>query len=1395
MCGELAAAAGPPPGVLRNIRFRVNDEEGVAEGNASYARSIARILDGSGMVVGAGFLVAPDVVATCAHVVNVALDRDPADERMPRGLLPIDFPMSEQPGEPPTTVIARVSRWSPIRDDGTGDVALLRLAAVRPGARVPPLRGSGDLWNHRFRVLGFPADMVDGVWATGRIRGMQGTGWLQMQGAATDQGIDEGYSGSPVWDSTIGAVVGMTVARARDRATTTAYVLPMAQILGLDPELLPCPYRGLAPFEEEHAKFFHGRGDDVERLVAAAVRHPIVAVAGRSGTGKSSLVRAGLLPLLRRDGTAVVECRTAPGMAASEALALALTEALKLDPDTLAQRLVETAGSPNTARDLVERADGRLVVVMDQFEEIVAADPEQARVVLAQVVALATARPDRLRAVLTLRWESLGDLLTGDLAAMFEDSTVFVTEMSRRQLREAIVRPAEHAPGLCFEEGLVTRILDDADTEPGRLPLVESLLTELWSRRSGGSLTMHEYDVLGGVSGALVQLAEDATRAFVGLGELQRLLTQLARPVDDGFVRRPVAFDRLEPELQEIARRLAEGRLVVLGSAPGGTVIVELAHQALIDHWPRLRRWLVEDRDFLSWRQGLETRCQQWKDTEQDPDALLRGAALATALEWTRTRAGDIPDEAFTFIELSHRRQRRDVHRWRAVTAVLAVLVLATGALAGVAVKRGDRIRSQLDAANAESLSELAAQRASADPVSATQFALAAFRSAPVSLTARVMLAREELSMRSVDAVFPELSTTTIANVLVSDDGRRAVLLAGQTISLVTGLAGRTPVRRDLPDVPKGTNVELSPDGRWLAGVGPDNAVLVWDLSRPSGPTVLAKADGGHAPDGMPVTLVAFSPNSRRLAWLNGSHLTVRDLDRGTDTEHKIAPARSLSLTDDPGQVVLGHGGEPGARPQTMVIRALSGGRSIRTLPAGSIMAAHGVAVLTCTKGNAMDRAQMTVTASATGRRIARFPLLSEDCPTIAELDTAGSGFLVENVPTEPGSVARMVRVTDLRTGRSYDASTPPATELSATTPLPSVFQGTNGPVLLLARSGSVLRIRVSADWFSALPSNSTGELTTDDRYVVSMPLDVSPTAVDTIVVRDRASGTPLGRLTVPADSNVAIGAENALLVAVRQQTGVRMMSYSLPALHPKRRYTLPMPAGAPGKPDVIAREQDGRFTVVAAGTLAVWNSDTGQMIGVPMRLGPSWARARFRPGHPHQIAVYDGDGSLRLWDAQSRDVVATVPVHADTATAPAFDITGGRVAAITSQHTLRVWSLRTGRPDGPAIPVPDYTRIVGFTADGYLLISDQLSATVTVMDFHRGRPSDPLTLPASAVDEEVENGQSLLLGNNSSILPIRFPVIARRWFGDLCDRLDRPFTHAERALLPPGAAATRPCA
>jgi len=216
--------------------------------------------------------------------------------------------------------------------------------------------------------------------------------------------------------------------------------------------------------------------------------------------------------------------------------------------------------------------------------------------------------------VLTVRGLALDEVLTPAVAEALGSGTVLVGPLDRARLREAIVRPAERAPGLAFDDGLVERILDDAGAEPGQLPLVESLLARLWAHREGGSLTTRAYEAAGGVAGALAAHAELVVGTAFGsdgeqLERLRLLLTRLVVPGRDGrFVRRAVRYSELPEELRELVPPLAAGRLVVVAGGQGTAGTVELAHQSLVEHWPRLRTWLVRDREFLAKRRGEDHR-------------------------------------------------------------------------------------------------------------------------------------------------------------------------------------------------------------------------------------------------------------------------------------------------------------------------------------------------------------------------------------------------------------------------------------------------------------------------------------------------------------------------------------------------------------------------------------------------------------------------------------------------------------------------------------------------------------------------------------------------------------------------------------------------------------------
>ncbi|MFC5231280.1 serine protease [Pseudonocardia zijingensis] len=1327
-----------------------------------------RVRDVSGEVVGSGFLVSTDLVATCAHVVAAALRSDPYDGEPPATAVTIDFPTV---AGGPVQRSARVHRWVPIAEDGTGDVAVLRLAEPAPaGAVMPPLRRVDRLWDHAFHVFGFPDGRWDGVWSTGRIRGGQGTGWYQLQSAAGDQRIEGGFSGAPVWDADTGAVVGMTVAADRDPDVTTAYLLPVEHVLGLDPELLPSPYRGLEPFDEEHAEYFFGRAPEIERLVTAVGANPVVVVAGPSGAGKSSLVKAGLLPRLRREGIPVAQVRARLGTPVLEEVDAALRE-----------------------RDGAARV--RRVLLVDQFEELADADAAAARELLAALVAVATADGSRVRVVLTMRGTAIDEILTPDAADALGSGSVFVGPLDRARLRAAVVGPAERAPGLAFEDGLVDRILDEAGTEPGQLPLVESLLAQLWERREGGALTVRGYEEAGGVAGALAAHAERVVAVVRdevgGEARLRELCVRLATTARDGRVlRRPVRLDELPASLHPLVAVLAAARLVVVtGTAGGGTV--ELAHQSLIDHWPRLRGWLAADREFLEWRSDLDAARERWEESGRDEGALLRGAALETAGEWMAERPADLGAGQAEYVRRSRVRQRREVRRWRVVAAVLAVLVLTASVLAVVAVRRGDQVAAQLATANAGSLAREALARQRIDPVLAAELALAAWRSDPEVPVVRTALADAYRAMAGAESVVhTDPAGQPGHSVLAGDE----VLVLGDDagVHLLTGIAG--PALQ--PWVP------LDPAQVRFAflGVGESRIALLttggelglWDVGASAPAVELA------GPAGSPRS-PRLAADRARLSWVEGpesaSVLRVHDLRTGTTSTAPVSlPAGTFeaSLTADRGLVVV-------RTRDGLTLRSLSTGAVVRTLPATAALGGGAAYATSCPPGDRTAR-ELLVQDVVTGepRRVA----LTGFC---SDAHVTGDGrYAVESLTRGSPSVAEHSRIVDLTTGAAF-RFTAPSLDLNA-------WDEGRKPVSARPRADGGLDVYVTLGSrlvrFDARPeppamrgsggigpyvlATAVGHLVVDE--VPDPPEAGTPYGANGfhVAVHDPRTGQQISRATVPGGVSLIDG--DALWSRGQDDAGVwHFQRYDLPGLTPALE--LPPVTTAPGEDAGFAMATDGATDVVlvhAPGALTAWDARTGARLGEPVDVEGDLADMTWpREGHPGH-AVVATPGQLELWDVPAGRLLGRTPLVVQN---PQSVVAGPDLLVVaTPEGTLEVRRLPDMTPTGPPISTPGLGELLGFDPEGRLVaVTRYTDAREIVLWDLELRAEAGRIRPVSVFGSAVA-GDVLTVRGGGGNLPEVIPLRAAEWQARLCHLLPGEPSAAAGALLPAGADPSSPC-
>jgi formylglycine-generating enzyme required for sulfatase activity/transcriptional regulator with XRE-family HTH domain len=394
----------------------------------------------------------------------------------------------------------------------------------------------------------------------------------------------------------------------------------------------PCPYPGMVPFSEYTSELFFGREAEVQDLVARLHLHPFLALIGPSGSGKSSLVFAGLIPALRRstlfgEGEWLVRTMR-PG---STPLA-ALAEAIENDAAAL----------------LARTAHARLLLVVDQFEEVFAAAPPDAAQFQGAVLAL-VAQPGCYVA-LTVRADFYPDLMLAPLWPLIQRQRAEVVPLDARGLRAAIAQPAQ-AVGVNVEPALAERLVADAAGEPGVLPIVQETLRLLWDRLDARSLPLAAYEAIvlpgaGARAGLHVVLARRADAALAALDPAGQAIARrvFLRLVQFGAgradTRRQQSLDALRAhadDTQSFERtvlHLADQRLLTLSGAQGGARHADIAHETLITSWPTLQTWLAERREAELERRRLESKAAEWLRLGRGANGLLDDLELAEAERW-----------------------------------------------------------------------------------------------------------------------------------------------------------------------------------------------------------------------------------------------------------------------------------------------------------------------------------------------------------------------------------------------------------------------------------------------------------------------------------------------------------------------------------------------------------------------------------------------------------------------------------------------------------------------------------------------------------------------------------------------------------------------------------------
>ncbi|MBD2426104.1 AAA family ATPase [Phormidium sp. FACHB-1136] len=1175
-------------------------------------------------------------------------------------------------------------------------------------------------------------------------------------------------------------------------------------------QLGPNPYKGLAAFTEQDGDRYFGREAQVERLwerfqrlVEQSAVPRLLPILGPSGSGKSSLARAGLIPALaQRPLLGKAQMRVAvlvPGSHPLEALAGVLAKTATQDPMpvTKTREFATELGiaTPEGTYDGLRRIaslipqiqDAPLVVLVDQFEEVYSLCKEagERQAFIDNLLTAAQDPSAQVSVVITLRSDFLGETQRhpGLNQIIGSDQSVIVPAMTTAELRRAIAEPAKRA-GHPLDEATVDLLVTDTEGREGALPLLQFALSRIWEGLAQGVAPAETYRQMGGVGGALAGKAQEiydhlspgeqetARRIFIGL-------VQLGEGTRDTRRRAPVesliaSQDSPEAVKQVLARFSSPGaRLVTLASQENQDV-AEVTHEALFGHWQQLNDWLDSSRDDIRFQRRLETAAQYWHDQGKPAGLLWRPPDLDLLRSFAQHHQGDMTTLDMSFFTAADQAERQEKRLKRLGTAGLAAGLVLTTTLTGFAgyqVRRAELRQIEIYETNAKNLAE-------SDPLGSMVSGLAAINIGENPLThfPRIGGGQRLISTAVLDLGNRYAQFTRVIGV--HDSG---VMQVGTT-------PDGNPIFGNLGDWV--LSVAISPDGETIISGGDFGVVRLWNRSGQSLGQIITGHDGA-------VNSVAISSDGETV------------VSGGDDGTMRLWSLSGQSL----GQPIIGHDGAvnsvaissngetviSGGDDGTVRLWSLSG-QSLSQPIIGHDGAVNSVAISSNGETVISGGDDGTVRLwSLSGQSLGQ-PIIGHD-GAVNSVAISSDGETVVSGGTD-GTV-RLWRLSGQPLGQSIISHDGAVNSVVISSDGEMIGSGgTDGTVRLWNRSGqplsqpmtghngNITSVAISPDGETVVSGGFDGTvrlwdqnsksleqpITGHDDWVTSVDISldgktvVSGSADSTVRLWD-SGGQPLGQPMTGHDEwvrAVAISSDGAIVVSGGSDGTVRLWN--------RNGQPLGQPLTGHGERVTVAISSDGAIVVSGGsdGTVRLWNR-MGEPLGKPMTGHEGWVNAVAISPDGETIVSGGYDGTVRLWDRNGQPLSQPLTGHRGQIYSVAFSPDGETIVSGGHDGTVRLWD-RNGQFLSKSLTRHrGWVSSVAVSPDGETIVSGGYDSTIRLWD-RSGQPlGQPITGHYGGVNAVVfsPDGKTIVSGSDDGTIrlwPLWLAEVG--WVNYTCNRI-----------------------